>query len=280
MSNVISNILSGLKKISLSSISAEQLVLALLTLFICLLVIRLLTRFINKAITRLPIEQSLHSFVRSLAKILLYFLTIIIVADTLGIPVTSLVAVLGVAGLALSLAAQNALANVAGGLVLLSSKPFVVGDYIEASGAGGTVISIGLAYTKIKTPDNKIICAPNSTISGEKITNFTAETLRRVDISVTIAPHDDLAMVKQALFAAIEATPGILDDPAPYVNAQSYEANGVAYTLRVWAYTHDFLKVRDMLLEQIQPACATAGVRLAYPRLTIENGNVELGIRN
>ena len=267
----MNNILTTLKGISLGSVSAEQILLALLTLLICLLVIRLLLRLINRAVKRLPIEKSLHGFIRSLAKILLYFLTVIIVADTLGIPVTSLVAVLGIAGLAISLAAQNALANVAGGLMLLTAKPFVVGDYVEASGIGGTVISIGLAYTKIKTPDNKIICAPNSAIAGDKITNFTAEALRRIDISVSVAQHNDPALVKQALFAAIEATPGVLDGPAPYVNVQSYEENGITYALRVWAYTHDFPQVKDALLEQIQPACAAAGVKLAYSRITISD---------
>ena len=272
----MSDSLSALKGISLGSISVEQILVALLTLLICLVVIRILMRFIKRAINRLPIEQNLHGFIRSLVKILLYFLTALIVADTLGIPVTSLIAILGVAGLAISLAAQSSLANVAGGLVLLTSKPFMVGDYIEVSGSGGQVISIGLAYTKLKTPDNKIISAPNSSLSGDKITNFSAQNMRRADISVSVAYENDPSLVKKALFTAINATPGVLEDPAPYVNAQAYEENGVVYALRVWVNTPDYLAVRDALMEQLQPVCAAAGVKLAHQRLTIcKNGDLE-----
>ena len=263
--------MAALKSIRFSSINSAQIIAASLTLLICLLAARLLLRVINRAVSRLPIEQNLHGFIRSIAKILLYFLTVIIVADMLGISVTSLVAVLGVAGLAVSLAAQNALANVAGGLVLLSAKPFVVGDYIEASGISGTVVSIGLSYTRIRTPDNKIICAPNSAVSGDKITNFTTEPLRRVDISVSVAHSNDPALVKRALLAAINAAPGVLNDPAPYINAQAYEENGVIYALRVWAHTPDYFSVRDALMEHIQPACAAVGVTLAHPLLTIND---------
>ncbi|MCL1974628.1 MAG: mechanosensitive ion channel family protein [Firmicutes bacterium] len=266
----MNNNLEALKNINLGAINGGQILLALFILLICLLVIRLLTRIINRTITRLPIEPSLHGFVRSIIKILLYFLTAIIVADTLGISMTSLVAVLGIAGLAVSLAAQNALANVAGGLMLLSAKPFVVGDYIESSGISGTVVSVGLAYTKIKTPDNKIICAPNSALSGDKIINYTTESERRIDISVKAAYQNDPSLVRQALLRAANAVPGILPEPAPYFNTQSYEENGICYILRVWVNTVDYYTIKDALIEQIQPACAAAGVILAYPQLQVK----------
>ncbi|MCL1816329.1 MAG: mechanosensitive ion channel family protein [Clostridiales bacterium] len=261
----MTDILAALKGINLSSISAGRIIVALLYLIICLLVIQMLLKLINRTLKRLPIEASLHGFIRSLAKIILYFITTIIIVDTLGISVTSLVAVLGVAGIAISLAAQSALGNVAGGLMLLSSKPFVVGDYIEVSGVSGTVVSIGLAYTKLKTPDNKIIFAPNNIISGEKIINYTTEIMRRVDTNIHIAYDNDPVLVKKALLAAIQAIPGILEDPAPYVNAQLYEEKSIVYTIRVWVYTHEFASVKDKLMEQLQPTCLEAGIKLAYP---------------
>lgn len=265
----MSEILAALKEIRLGSISLEQVAVALITLVICLISIRVLMRAVNRAIGKLPVERSLHDFTRSLTKILLYFLTVIIVAGTLGIPVTSLIAVLSVAGLAVSLAAQNSLANVAGGLMILTGKPFIVGDYIEAAGVGGTVTAIGLAYTKIKTPDNKLIYAPNREISGEKITNFTAENLRRVDLSVGASYSNSIEQVKAALRDAVAAQSGILTEPEPYINVLSYEDNHIRYALRVWTRTENYWAVHAALTEGIKHACDAHGVRMEYNRLSI-----------
>lgn len=265
------NIPETLKSIGIASINMEKVLLALIILAVCLIIVRLLTRAVNRTIEKLPIARSLHRFIVSLIRLLLYFLTIIIVASSLGIPVTSLIAVLSVAGLAVSLAAQNSLANVAGGLMILVSKPFLPGDYIEAAGVGGTVVDIGLAYTKIRTPDNKIIFAPNSSISGEKITNFTAEELRRVDINLGVSYDNSVEEVKAALQAAISAQALVLPEPEPSVTVLAYEEKCIRYVLRVWVRTADYAQVQAGLTEGLKQACETQGINMNYNGLTIRH---------
>lgn len=270
------NILDTLKNISIESINMEQILLALIVLVVCVIIVRLLTRGIRRTVEKLPIARSLHRFIVSLSRLLLYFLTVIIVASTLGIPVTSLIAVLSVAGLAVSLAAQNSLANVAGGLMILVSKPFLPGDYIEAAGVSGTVVDIGLAYTKIRTPDNKIIFAPNSGISGEKITNFTAEKLRRVDINVGISYDNSVEEVKAALQAAIAAQSLVLPEPEPIVTVLAYEEKCIRYALRAWSHTTDYAVVQTALTESLQQACVAHDIKLDY---NYNQGGVNYGQR-
>jgi len=266
----MNNLFSSLNTIQFGAISAGRLLAALITLAICLLVIRFAQRLVERGIHRLHVNPTLHGFVRSLSKILLYFLTVLIVADSLGIPVTSLVAVLGVVGVAISLAAQNTLANVAGGLMLLSAQPFAADDFIEAGGMIGTVLTVGLAYTKIRTPDGRIIFLPNNSLAGDRIINYTAEENRRVDISIHVAYENDPMLVKQALYDAAESVPGLVHELGLYVNAQEYGENGVAYSLRAWAPTADFAAVKDALTAAIQPTFAEYGVKLAYPRLVVK----------
>jgi len=258
------------KNIQLGSISLEHIALALIVLAVCLIVMRLIMRALKRNIEKMPVERSMHGFIYSIAKALLYFLTVIIVAGTLGIPVTSLVALLSLAGLAVSLAAQNLLANVAGGLLILSAKPFGIDDYIEAAGVSGTVVAIDLAYTKIRTPDNKIIYAPNREISGAKITNYTAESLRRIDISVGASYNNSIDEVKTALRAAIAAQPGILTEPPPYINVLAYEESCVSYALRVWVRTEDFQQIRGAIMEEIKGCFEAQGVEMSNNHLKVQ----------
>ncbi|MCL2496496.1 MAG: mechanosensitive ion channel family protein [Clostridiales bacterium] len=261
--------LDSLKNIQLGSISLEQLALALIVLAVCLIVMRFIMGAIKRNIEKMPIERSMHGFIYSIARALLYFLIVIIVAGTLGIPVTSLIALLSLAGLAISLAAQNLLANVAGGLLILSAKPFVTGDYIEAAGVSGTVTSIGLAYTKIKTPDNKIIYAPNREISGEKITNHSAESLRRVDINVGASYNSSINEVKTALHATLAGQPAVLTEPAPSINVLSYDESCIRYALRAWVRTEDYGQVYAALMEDIRDCFEAQGVQMTYNHLNI-----------
>ena len=169
----------------LFSISLSDVLGALGLLVLCLLAIKVLLRIVERSFDRLHVDHSLRAFVRSGIKLLLYFVTLLIVADSLGIPVTSLIAMLSVVGLAVSLAVQGALTNLAGGVLLLTTKPFAVGDYVEAGGVGGTVGEIGLFYTQLITPDNKVIYTPNGEISSGKIQNYNANPTRRVELTVS-----------------------------------------------------------------------------------------------
>jgi small conductance mechanosensitive channel len=227
-------------------------------------------RIFTKAAEKLKVDSSVKTLLRTVIKILLYIITFLTVANTLGIPITSMLAVFGIVGLAVSLAAQNSLAKLAGGLMILATHPFKAGDFIEAAGGiSGTVQSIGLAYTKVRMPDNKIIMVPNSSIANEIITNFSVEENRRLDINVRIGYEHPIEDVKRALHAAIETQSGILDEPEPFVNVFSYEDNSIQYIVRAWTKTSEFWPTRFRLLEEIKHSLDAQGIGMSYNRLDV-----------
>ncbi len=190
-----------------------------------------------RAINKFKVERSLHTFLKSTLRVLLWFVTVLIVASALKIDTTSLIAVLSVAGLAVSLAVQGTLSNLAGGIMLLVSKPFKVDDYIEANGVGGRVSEIGLIYTRITGYDNKTVFVPNSEISGSKITNFTTEDKRRVDLTFSTSYDAPPERVKQTIQAVIAAHPLALFSPEPFVRLSEYKESCIEYMVRVWCAT-------------------------------------------
>ena len=261
---------SFLNDISLGSITIFTLLPAIFVLAVCLLLIKVAMNIVNKMLERSHIEKSLHAFLRSAVRIALYTLTALIVADKLGIPVTSLVAALSIFGLAVSLAVQNSLSNLAGGIMVLVSKPFIVGDFVEAGGVSGTVAEIGLAYTKIITVDNKVINCPNSEISASKIINYTHEKSRRVDISVG-ASYD--APVKDVLEALIACgykhedvmTPG----KEPFAAVTEYMDSCIQYTLRVWVNTEAYWDVYFALLQEVKEEFDARSIEMTYPHVNV-----------
>ena len=168
-------------------------VITILLLFAgCMVVMKVVLRLTDRAFHRLEVEKGLHTFLHAALRVILWLITVCIVLDYIGVPMTSLVALLGVLGLAVSLAIQGTLSNLAGGIQVLVSKPFKAGDYVEAGGVGGTVKEVGLAYTKLATVDNKVISVPNGQISGEKIINYSSAELRRVDLVFGVNAIDTL----------------------------------------------------------------------------------------
>ena len=249
--------------------TAGRLLSALVILVVCLVMVKLLLRAVDKLLVRSGVDRSLHSFLKAAIKAVLLFLTVLIVAGSLGISVTSLIAVLSVAGLAVSLAVQNSLANVAGGIQLLTSKPFQAGDYVEAGGVAGTVNNVGIFYTKINTPDNKLIQIPNSQIASEQIINYTTEPQRRVDLTVTASYDAPLETVKKAIGEVVAAHPLALETPEPFVRVSNYGDSAIEYTIRVWCATADYWTVYFDLKEQIKAAFDKTGVEMTYPHLNV-----------
>ena len=249
--------------------SVGSILSALLLLCICLVAAKLLMKLVDRMILRLKVEKSLHHFIRSAAKFGLLFLTVLIVADSIGIPVTSLVTVLGVVGLAVSLAVQDSLAKLAGGLMVLAAKPFVVGDFIDAGSVSGTVQEIGLIYTCLSTPDNKKIYLPNNDIASARITNYSAQTTRRVDVAVCVSYDDETEKVKRALRQALESVPGPLEDPAPFIGITGYLDSSIQYTVRVWVKNADYWDVYYALMEKVRQSFAKNGVEMTYQHLNV-----------
>ncbi len=261
---------SKVMDLGIAQITVGRVLTALILLVLCLIAVKLLLRGVDKLLQRSKLERSLHTFVRTIAKVGLLFLTLLIVADSLGISVTSLIAVLSVLGLAVSLAVQNCLSNVAGGIQLLTSKPFKVGDYVEAGGIAGTVSDVGIFYTKINTVDNKLIQVPNSHIASEQITNYTAEPRRRVDLVFSASYETPVETVKTAMETVAAAHPLTLDEPdAPFVRLSKLGESSIEYTLRVWCATEDYWTVYFDLLEQVKAAFERSGVEMTYPHLKV-----------
>ena len=233
-----------LSALHLGTISLGKLLGALLTLAICLIAVRLVTALLRRVLDKTHIDQ-------------------------LGIPVTSLVALLSVLSLAVSLAVQNVLANVAGGLVLLVTKPFAVGDYVDTPCGAGTVKDLTLTYTYLDTPDGLRIAAPNSSISAGKITNYTALGTRRIEHAVSASYDAPVQTVRQALLDAVARTPGLLDKPAPEVYVNAYGESGIEYIVRAWARNADYWPAYYALLEGIKAAFDQRSVEMPYNHLNV-----------
>lgn len=254
---------------SIRHITASNIFTAVLVAAACLVVMKVLLKVLDRALGRSRLDPALQKLLRGILKAGLWFVTAIIVLGCLNIEVTSLVAVLSVVGLAFSLALQNFLSNAAGGMQLLASHPFSVGDFVEAGGCSGTVEEMGLFYTKLTTPDNKLVQLPNSTIVAANITNFSQQPTRRVDLAVS-ASYDAPPEQVIALLARLAAEhPLVLDDPEPAAHVDGYGDSAVNYVLRVWCANADYWTVYYDLLDGFKPAFDKAGVEMTYPHLNI-----------
>lgn len=247
----------------------QRVLYVVLLLAVCLIVMKLLMSVLNRALDRLNIEKGLHTFIKSVVKILLWFLTITIILGYIGIEVTSLIALLSVIGLAVSLAIQGTLSNLAGGIQVLVSKPFKAGDYVETESISGTVSEIGLVYTKIKTYDNKIIMIPNGQVASAKITNYTAEERRRVDLKFNTSYDAPIELVKETLQSVIHSHPKALKEPAPFARVSAYQDSSIEYAVRVWCVTDDYWDLYSDLLEQVKAAFDKNGIEMTYNHLNV-----------
>lgn len=254
---------------SVRDITASNIFSAVLAIVISLVVIKLLLGVLDRALGRSKMDAPLKRLLRGLLKGALWSVAAIVVLDCLDIEVTSLVAVLSVVGLAFSLALQNFLSNLAGGMQLLASHPFKPGDFVDAGGCSGTVTEIGMFYTKLTTPDNKLVQLPNSTIVSANITNFSAQATRRVELKVS-ASYDAPTDTVLALLSKMAADhPLVLADPAPAVHVDGYGDNAIGYVMRVWCANADYWTVYYDLMDGMKPAFDKAGVEMTYPHVNV-----------
>ena len=208
----VNNIAQTIKGMSLFD------VLKIVVLVIVLVIlVKLLAILISRIITKSKIDKSAHSFLLSVVKGVLWFVAITILASSLGVDITSLIAVLSVAGLAVSLALQGALANLAGGLVILTTKPFKVGDYVDIGGNEGFVEEITMTYTKIVSWDRRTFYVPNSTVTGSNVMNYSVDGKRRVDMNFSVAYENNMDDVKAALTEAVNNVEKVQKDQEIFV---------------------------------------------------------------
>ncbi len=234
-----------------------------------ILAIRLLMKMVDRMLERSKSVAAIKPYIHTAVNIFLWVLLALMLAGTLDVDVTSIIAMLSVAGLAVSMALQNTLSNLAGGLVLLVTKPFVVGDYVEADGISGTIAAVDMSYTTFVTPDNKEIFVPNSQLSATKITNYNRLGRRRMDVTLTASYDAPTAQVRSAIEEALAAIPGILDDPAPMVYLSEYQSSSIEYLTRLWTAADDYWTVYYALLEGVRESFARHGVEMTYDHLNV-----------
>ena len=246
----------------------NRIFFALILLCAGILVIRVILTILRRALQKSNLANGAHRLISSLASVALYVLLGLIVASSLGIDVTGIVALASVLTLSVSLALQNMLANVIGGFTLLSTHPFRAGDFVEIAGQSGTVQEINMSYTTLLTPDNKQISIPNSAVVAAQIVNYTSAGTRRVEISVS-ASYD--APVQKVLDALVQAgtADNVLLDPAPSAVITGYGDSAIGYCLRVWVQSQDYWDVYYALQQRVKEVFDQQEIEMTYPHLNV-----------
>lgn len=265
--------LSALQKF-LDSISLTKIVTALVLLVVCLLMTKLILKGQDKLLGRSKLDKSLHGLTRSFTKILLLFITVMVVAGSLGIDTSSLLAVLSVAGLAASLALQDSLSNLASGINILLTKPFVVGDFVTAGTYSGTVQEIRIAYTQLSTPENQVVMIPNRTVTASVIINYSTQSKRRLDLTVSASYDAPTELVLEALREAA-AIPQVLPDEPSMFRLSGYGDSAINYLLRVWTTTADYWDAYFDILERVRTSFEARGIEMTYPHLNVHMAPTE-----
>ncbi len=257
------NFLSALAKLNLSSIVG-----AIVIFLIGYVLIKWVAKLLNKVLARSDkLDASIRALVVTVCRIALLFLLILTCADTLGLPTTSIITLLGTFGLAFSLAMQNSLSNLAGGMFILVSKPFETGDYISVPDAEGTVTQIGFIHTLLTTPDGKQIHVPNSTITGNTIVNYSQSPIRKVELTIPVPYSADLTQAKEIIRGVVERDNRVLEGSV--IRVENLSASSVDLFLRIPCSSADYWDLRPALLENIKIALDQSGISIPYNQLDV-----------
>ncbi len=243
-----------------------QFVGALLIFVIGRWIAKAIISMMRKAMTRKQLDEILINFLANIIYVFLLLSVVLIAVSYIGIAVTPLIAVLGGAALAVGLALQSSLSNFASGLMLVGFRPFSKGNFVEAGGVSGTVQNVGIFQTKLTTPDNRHVIVPNSAITSQPITNYSAFDTRRIDLVIGVSYDDDLKKAREVIERVIQAHDKVLDDPAPTIMVLELADSSVNFAVRPWVNTPDFWPTRGELLEQLKAELEDAGCSIPYPQ--------------
>lgn len=248
-----------------------RIVLAILFFVIGVQLIKILRKILRKSMERAEAEIGVIQFVDSFLKAALYIVLVFTLASSFGVDAASIVALLGSAGVAIGLAVQGSLSNLAGGVLILLLKPFKVGDYIMESTTGkeGTVKEIQIFYTKLATADNKIIVLPNGNLANNTITNVTASAYRRVDMNIGISYHSDIKKAKEVLQRVLEEDPQTRKDKEMLVFVAALGASSVELGVRCWFNSEDYWKGKWRITENCKYALDEAGIEIPFPQVDV-----------
>ena len=246
---------------------------AMLVLICGIVIIKIVMKAIKTGFKKSKMERITQTFLLSIIKYVLYLILIIIVLQILGVPMTTFIAALSAAGLAVGLALQNSLTNLASGIIIVSTKPFKAGDYISVNGVEGTVKSIQILTTTITTIDNKDVVIPNSTITSNSITNYSANNIRRVNFKFSAAYSADLPKMRQTIMRVFENDGRVLKNPAPMVRLDGFGESGLNILAACWVDTEDYWAVYWELNEQILNEFNRDKIFMAYNQLEVRMRN-------
>ena len=259
----MSTIIATISAFFLASVLPVVIIAAIGILIICFA-----TRLLDKILEKSKLEKAAHSLIRSVARVILYGLLALIIADKLGINVTGVVALASVLTLAISLSVQNILTNVFGGFTLMTTKPFSSGDFVEIAGQSGTVMEIGMTYTKLETPDRKLVSIPNSAVTAAQIINYSVIGTRRIDIAVSASYDAPVEQVLEALRQAARV-PTALEEPVPFAAVKNYGESTIEYMLQVWSTADDYWTTLFDVNKNIKAVFEDKGVQMSYPHLNV-----------
>lgn len=248
----------------------KAIVIAMLAA-VCLLAVKIILALFDRFLKKSKIDALVKKILRIFVKSFCLFTTVVIVLGSLGISVSSLVATLSIVGVALSLAIQGFLSNVFGGVQIITNRPFHVGDYVEAGGEAGTVREVGLFYTKLDTPDKKLIQIPNSKIANDSIVNYSSSPTRRVEFLISVSYDDDVEKVKSTLLQLINEHPLVLQEEgkAPVVHVKEFKENDILYTARAWCENQNYWTVYFDIMDTVKSTLSKNGISFSYPHVNV-----------
>jgi small conductance mechanosensitive channel len=252
-----------------------NLIWAILTLVVGLWIVKIIKGGVKKGLDKSETEPTLKSFLLSIVTILLKIMVYITALGVLGVEMTSFIAILGAAGLAVGLALSGALQNFAGGVMILLFKPFKVGHFIDAQGHSGTVKEIQIFSTILKTPDNKTILIPNGKLANDSMTNYSVEEKRRVDWTIGIGYGNDIDKAYEVIKRLLAEDDRILDDPEPFLALKELADSSVNIAVRVWVNAGDYWPVHFRLNEQVYKTFEDEGLDIPFPQQDVHLHKVD-----
>ncbi len=253
----------------LSSMSIDTLIRTALVALVGYVLVRVVVALIRRALNRTSLDHAISRSLVALCRLILYFILFTICMGQLGISSTSLVTLLGVFGLALSLALQDTLSNIAGGLFVLTTKPYKVGDYVEACGMEGTVQYIGFIHTILTTIDNKTIYLPNGPVSKDEIVNYSTQGRRQLELNIGIGYEDDSAAARALIAQVVQADPRVEKGAPPFVKVWELGPSAVQIKVRAWTSAADMIDARCDLYEAVKTALQQNGFHIPYPQAQV-----------
>ncbi|MEQ3633571.1 mechanosensitive ion channel domain-containing protein [Thalassolituus sp.] len=246
-----------------------QIILALLIFIIGRIAVGMISNGVSKVMTTAKLDPILVNFLSGILRSVLLLLVLVFALSKLGLDTTSLVALLGAAGLAVGLALKDSLSHFAAGVMLILFRPFKVGDYVEINGVGGSVEQITILSTRLKSPDNKVITVPNGSVFGNTMINFSEQATRRVDMVVGIDYGSDLLKAKAILEEMVNGHELVLQSPAPTIAVSELADSSVNFVVRPWVNAADYWTVKWDLTEKIKLRFDEEGIEIPFPQMSV-----------